>query len=141
MKWSFDMNIAVRRERKRLRRGISLLVVVAVMGITAGLLSVLVAQNMDMYRRLWLDRARCTARASSSSVAEYAERYQSDLAGIALDTPMTLDTSALTSGGMESQAEIRLVSEEDGYALRMTTRVERGRIAIEHIEAISLNEE
>jgi type II secretory pathway pseudopilin PulG len=132
------MNPADRPQKPRRRRGMSLVVVVVVMAIAAGLLSVLAAQNVDMYRRLQLDRARCTVRSMSASMTGYTQRHRDDLARLALDEPQSLDLTALAGDGMELSAEIRLTDRDEGYALKLTARVQRGRIIAEEIRDLEI---
>jgi len=119
------------------RGGLTLVIVVVVMAVAAGLLSVLVAQNIDMHRRLQQARGRAAARAISASMAQYTSMHRQILSQMRPGEPVTLDVSALAPGRTASEARIEHIARDDGFVFRLTTRLERGRLNLEDIRELS----
>jgi FlaG/FlaF family flagellin (archaellin) len=112
--------------RRTQRRGVVLVLAVLLMGIVAGLLSVLAVHATRIHQQRQADRVRATVRAMSDSAVAYARLHVVSNPGNLPGEPVALDVTALLSPEMTGSAVLTFHTDEGRGLCRITAQAALG---------------
>jgi len=108
------------------RRGLILVLVLAVTVVVGSTLAVLATWAAQGYRTRQADRARLTARAITDSAAAYARAHLDEWSARPPTAPVVLDVSALLLPNMTGSAAITFLTIDDRRVCRASGEVQIG---------------